>query len=71
MRKKYKNRLNWIEKRFSYLDNQIKSEKIFLDDPTNSNDYKILQKKIEDIQILEEEYFNLISEQERIQLEIG
>ena len=71
MRKKYKNRLNWIEKRFSYLDNQIKSEKTFLDDPTNSNDYKILQKKIEDIQILEEEYFNLISEQERIQLEMG
>ena len=71
MRKKYKNRLNWIEKRFSYLDNQIKSEKKFLDDPINSNDYKTLQKKIEDIQILEEEYFNLISEQERIQLEIG
>ena len=71
MRKKYKNRLKWIEKRFSYLDNQIKSEKKILADPSNSNDYKILQKKIEDIQILEEEYFNLISEQERIQLEIG
>jgi len=71
MRKKYKNRLKWIEKRFSYLDNQIKSEKKILADPSNSNDYKILQKKIEDIQILEEEYFNLISEQERIQLEMG
>tara|TARA_A100001011_G_scaffold7665_1_gene8769 strand:- start:6464 stop:8341 length:1878 start_codon:yes stop_codon:yes gene_type:complete len=71
MRKKYKNRLNWIEKRFSYLDNEINIEKKLLDDPINSKDYKELQKKIEKIQILEEEYFKLIDEQEKIQLAIG
>ena len=71
MRKKYKNRLNWIEKRFSYLDNEINIEKKLLDDPINSKDYKELQKKIKKIQILEEEYFKLIDEQEKIQLAIG
>ena len=70
MKKKHKNRLNWIEKRFSCLDNEISIEKKLLNDPINSKDYKMLQKKIENIQRLEEEYFKLIDEQERIQLEI-
>ena len=71
MRKKYKNRLNWIEKRFSRLDNEINTEKKLLDDPITSKDYKALQKKIEKIQILEEEYFNLIDEHEKIQIAIS
>ena len=64
MKKKYKNRLNWIERRFSFLDNEIDTEKL-INDPINSNDYKLLQNKIENIQTLEEEYFKLIDEQEK------
>jgi len=71
MRKKYKNRLNWIEKRFSHLDNEINIEKKLLDDPIISKDYRELQKKIEKIQTLEEEYFKLIDEHEKIKLAIG
>ena len=67
IRKKYKNRLNWIEKKFSYLNNEIKREKKELDDPNNSNDYKILQEKLENIKLLEEEYIRLIDEQEKIE----
>ena len=37
-------------KRFSYLDNEISIEKKLLNDPINSKDYKMLQKKIENIQ---------------------
>ena len=58
-------------RRFSHLDNEINIEKKLLDDPINSKDYKELQKKIEKIQTLEEEYFKLIDEQEKIQLAIG
>ena len=71
MKKKYKNRLSWIERRFSFLDNEIDTEKKLLNDPINSNDYKLLQNKIENIQTLEEEYFKLIDEQEKIRLEIS
>ena len=70
IRKKYKNRLNWIEKKFSYLNNEIKREKKELDDPNNSNDYKILQEKLENIKLLEEEYIRLIDEQEKIEKKI-
>ena len=51
--------------------NEIDTEKKLLNDPINSNDYKLLQNKIENIQTLEEEYFKLIDEQEKIRLEIS
>ncbi len=65
-RKKVRNRLAWIEKRFKLIETELNNQKTISEDPKNVGDYELIQKAMEAMTILETEYLGLMEEQERI-----
>ena len=63
-RKKIRNRLNWIEKRFTTIDKEIKIERALTKNPDHVDDYEMLERTLKKINILEQEYLDLMEEQE-------
>ncbi|MCS5639169.1 MAG: hypothetical protein NZ692_02215, partial [Candidatus Marinimicrobia bacterium] len=66
-RKKIRNRLAWIEKRFETIEKKLEEQRIVAHDPACADDYKLLQKAMEAMNILEAEYLKLMEEQETLQ----
>jgi len=62
-RKKTRNRLAWIEKRFKMIEKELESERAIIQNPDFANDYEILQKAMDTMTALENEYLELIEEQ--------
>jgi ATPase subunit of ABC transporter with duplicated ATPase domains len=67
-RKKARNRLSWIEKRFTTIENELESQRSISQDPANGDDYELLQKAMETMTNLESEYLELMGEQENLNL---
>ena len=67
-RKKARNRLSWIEKRFTTIENELESQRSISQDPANGDDYELLQKAMETMTNLESEYLELMEEQENLNL---
>ncbi|MBT3502592.1 MAG: ABC-F family ATP-binding cassette domain-containing protein [Candidatus Marinimicrobia bacterium] len=63
-RKKVRNRLSWIEKRFKTIEKEIENQRKISQDPANGDDYELLQKAMEFMTNLECEYLELMEEQE-------
>ena len=66
-RKKTRNRLSWIEKRFKIIEKKIAEQRSITQDPNNVDDYEKLQKSMETMTKLETEYLDLMEEQESLQ----
>jgi len=66
LKKKARNRLAWIDKRFTVLENKIEEERALTNDPANNDDYEILQNALDNMNALEKEYLDLMEEQERL-----
>jgi len=63
-RKKVRNRLSWIDKRFYTIENELEIQRSIIQDPENGRDFELLQKTLEKMTDLESEYLGLMSEKE-------
>ena len=66
--KKIKNRLAWINKRFLAIEEEMKKLNLDILDPKNMSDAVVLQKSLDSIKDLENEYLDLIQEKEEKEL---
>jgi len=65
-RKKIRNRLAWIEKRFKSIESDLESQRAITQDPANGDKYELLQDAMEMMNQLESEYLDLMEEQEQL-----
>ncbi len=65
-RKKVRNRLAWIEKRFKSIENELESQRAITQNPANGDKYELLQDAMDVMNQLELEYLELMEEQERL-----
>jgi ATP-binding cassette subfamily F protein 3 len=65
-RKKIRNRLAWIEKRFNSIENELESQRAITQNPANGDKYELLQDAMNVMNQLELEYLELMEEQERL-----
>jgi ATP-binding cassette subfamily F protein 3 len=69
-RKKSRNRIAWILKRYKAIELEIEINKEIIEDPKNGEHYEKLQSAIEKINTLEQEYLILMEEEEVLQATI-
>ena len=69
-RKKSRNRIAWILKRYKAIELEIEINKEIIEDPKNGEHYEKLQSAIEKINTLEQEYLTLMEEEEVLQATI-
>ena len=62
--KKVRNRLTWIEKRFTTIDKEIEIERALTKNPDHVDDYEMLERTLKNMNTLEQEYLDLMEEQE-------
>ncbi len=65
-RKKIRNRLAWIEKRFNSIENELESQRAITQNPANGDKYELLQDAMNVMNQLELEYLELMEELERL-----
>tara|TARA_A100001011_G_scaffold295609_1_gene307974 strand:+ start:827 stop:2701 length:1875 start_codon:yes stop_codon:yes gene_type:complete len=65
-KKKTRNRLAWIEKRFKTIEKDINEQREITQDPSIGDDYELLQKAMGIMNRLEDEYLELMEEQEKL-----
>ena len=65
-RKKNKNRMAWINKRFTAIEKEIEEFELVITDPINASDSELLQRNMSKIKVLEREYLSLINEKDNI-----
>lgn len=68
--KKIKNRLTWIKKRFNEIEITLEQSRRVLNDPDNTSNYEKIQKTMESMTVMENEYLSLIESQEKIEIEL-
>ena len=66
-RRKTKNRLSWIKKRFIHIDIELDKLRLQINDPNIADNYIKLNDTMKTINILENEYLDLMEEQERLE----
>ena len=66
-RKKIRNRLSWIEKRFKAIENKLDEQRSVTKNPNYVDDYEKLQTAMETMTELETEYLGLMEEKESLQ----
>ena len=66
-RKRTHNRLAWIQKRFNIIEKEMERERSTIQDPIHVDDYEILQKAMENLTAFENEYLELMEEQDALQ----
>ena len=65
-KKKKRNRLSWIKKRFNIIESLLEEQRAIYQDMKNSDNYKILQDAMESMSNLEKEYLDLMQEEESL-----
>ena len=65
-RKRTHNRLAWIQKRFNIIEKEMKRERSTIQDPIHVDDYEILQEAMENLTAFENEYLELMEEQDAL-----
>ena len=63
-RKKTRNRLSWIEKKFKTIELELDTQRKITQNSTNADNYELLQKAMEKMNELESEYLDLMMELE-------
>ena len=64
--KRLHNRKAWIEKRFSKIEKSISELQETVNDPNNISNYELLKNRLDEIDKLENEYFDLVEEKESL-----
>ena len=62
--KQLRNRLVWIDKRLESIENQLELQKKITQNPSNGDNYELLQKAMEEMNNLESDYLQLLEEKE-------
>ena len=65
-KKKNKNRITWIGRRFGQIEHEINTARAIIKSKENQDNYIVLQSKVEEIEKLENEYLDLIEENESL-----
>ena len=65
-RKKTRNRLAWIKKRFKNIEIELENQRSITKDPANGDNFELLHKAMETMNTLEIEYLELIDEQDNL-----
>ena len=65
-KKKNKNRITWIGRRFGQIEHEIDTARAIIQNKENRDNYMVLQSKVEEIEKLENEYLDLIEENESL-----
>ena len=65
-KKKKRNRVSWIEKRFKNIENELEKQRIITKNPENSDNYETLQNSMDIMNNLESEYIELMEEHETL-----
>jgi S-adenosylmethionine hydrolase len=65
-KKKVRNRLAWIDKRFKTIENEIEKERALTINPDYNDNYEILEDALNNMNTLEKEYLELMEEQEML-----
>ena len=66
LRKQLKNRIAWINKRFKQIEREIKHKESLLHDEKNKSNATVLNKVMEEISQLENEYFQYVEELDKL-----
>jgi len=66
LRKQSKNRIAWINKRFKQIEREIKHKESLLHDEKNKSNATVLNKVMEEISHLENEYFQYVEELDKL-----
>ena len=69
-RKKTRNKIAWISKRYKSIEKEIEDFKNIIADPLNGEDYEKLQNAMEKTNTLEQEYLTLMEEEESLQFQL-
>jgi len=64
--KRLHNRKAWIEKRFSKIEKSISELQETVNDPINISNYELLKNRLDEVDKLENEYFELVEEKESL-----
>ena len=64
--KRLHNRKAWIEKRFSKIEKSISALQETVNDPINISNYELLKNRLDEVDKLENEYFELVEEKESL-----
>ena len=65
-KKKKRNRISWLEKRFTKIENELEEQRLITKNPDNVDNYEALQKAMDKMNVLESEYLELMEEHERL-----
>lgn len=65
-KKKKRNRVSWIEKRFKNIENELEKQRLITKNPENSDNYETLQNSMDIMNNLESEYIELMEEHETL-----
>jgi ATP-binding cassette subfamily F protein 3 len=65
-RKKTRNRLAWIKKRFKNIEIELENQRSITKDPANGDNFELLHQAMETMNTLEIEYLELIDEQDNL-----
>ena len=65
-KKKIRNRLTWIKKRFKRIEIELENQRSITKDPANGDNFELLNQAMETMNTLEIEYLDLIDEQDKL-----
>jgi len=65
-KKKIRNRLTWIKKRFKRIEIELENQRSITKDPANGDNFELLNQAMEIMNTLEIEYLDLIDEQDKL-----
>jgi len=65
-KKKIRNRLTWIKKRFKKIEIELENQRSITKDPANGDNFELLNQAMEIMNTLEMEYLDLIDEQDKL-----
>ncbi len=63
-KKKKRNRVSWLEKRFVRIENELEEQRLITKNPENIDNYETLQNAMDKMNALESEYLELMEEHE-------
>ena len=63
-KKKKRNRVSWLEKRFVRIENELEEQRLITKNPENIDNYETLQNAMDKMNALESEYLGLMEEHE-------
>ena len=65
-KKKKRNRVSWLEKRFAKIEDELEEQRLITKNPENANNYEALQNAMDKMNALETQYLELMEEHEHL-----